>query len=105
MKIIFQRFNGKILEKTNDGKKSITFCCAAIGSRDRSLSVWSTCLKRPLVVIHEVFVSSVLDICWSPCGLRLCACSKDGTVVFVEFSEKELGQPMDPASQVNFFLR
>lgn len=62
--------------------------------------MWSTCLKRPLVVIHEVFVASVLDICWSSCGLRLCACSKDGTVVFVEFTEKEIGKPLDSNEMV-----
>ena len=84
----------------NDESKIIQFCCVAIGSRDRSLSVWSTCLKRPLVVINELFVASVLDISWSPSGLYLCACSKDGTVAFIEFSEDELGHPVDSAGQV-----
>lgn len=58
-------------------------------------------MKRPLVVIKELFTHSVLDLSWSPCGLRLAACSWDGTVAFVEFTEKELGQPLDPAEQVN----
>lgn len=80
------------------------FCCVAIGSRDRSLSVWSTCLKRPVVVIHELFVSSVLDISWSSCGMRLCACSKDGTVVFVEFTKEELGQPLDSTELVQYIF-
>jgi len=42
----------------------------------------------------------VLDASWSPCGLRLTACSWDGTAVFIEFTQQELGQPLDPAEQV-----
>lgn len=57
-------------------------------------------MKRPLVVIHELFTHSVLDASWSPCGLRLTACSWDGTAVFIEFTQQELGQPLDPAEQV-----
>lgn len=59
-----------------------------------------TSLKRPLVVIHELFTHSVLDASWSPCGLRLAACSWDGSVVLIEFTQQELGQPLDPAEQV-----
>lgn len=53
-----------------------------------------------MVVIHELFTHSVLDASWSPCGLRLAACSWDGTAVFIEFTQQELGQPLDPAEQV-----
>lgn len=82
-------------------QKTMNYCLAAIGSRDRSLSLWSTSLKRPIVVIHELFVASVLDLSWSPCGMRLGACSKDGTVVFLEFTEKELGRKLETAEVVN----
>jgi hypothetical protein len=58
------------------------------------LSVWLTALKRPLVVIHELFNNSVLDLSWSGSGLQLMACSWDGSVAFVEFSEEELGKPL-----------
>lgn len=51
-------------------------------------------------MIHELFTHSVLDASWSPCGLRLTACSWDGTAVFIEFTRQELGQPLDPAEQV-----
>jgi hypothetical protein len=46
----------------------------------------------------------VLDASWSPCGLRLAACSWDGTAVFVEFTQQELGQPLDPAEQVIIYV-
>ncbi|VVC98395.1 unnamed protein product [Leptidea sinapis] len=48
-----QRFNNNILVK--EGKKC---CCAAVGSRDRALSIWLTSLKRPLVVIYNLFSDS-----------------------------------------------
>ncbi|XP_034936574.1 protein HIRA homolog [Chelonus insularis] len=100
------RFNGNILQKKPPGSlKPQQYCCVAIGSRDRSLSVWLTSLKRPLVVIHELFTHSVLDTSWSPCGLRLAACSWDGTVAFIEFTQQELGQPLDPAEQCSLHER
>ncbi|CAB0037827.1 unnamed protein product [Trichogramma brassicae] len=89
------RFHQRILARD---KKH--YCVAALGSRDRSISIWSTALKRPLVVVHELFVASILDISWSQTGLCCCACSKDGTTVFIQFNHDELGEPLDPASQV-----
>ena len=65
--------------------------CLAIGSRDRSLSVWLTNLRRPLVVTHDLFENSILDISWSKSGYELMVCSLDGTVAFISFSATELG--------------
>jgi protein HIRA/HIR1 len=45
----------------------------ALGSRDRSISVWSTHLKRPFFVINDVFEQSVLDMSWSKDGKILLA--------------------------------
>ncbi|XP_026489914.2 protein HIRA homolog [Vanessa tameamea] len=83
------RFNSNIFVK--DGKKC---CCAAVGSRDRSLSIWLTSLKRPLVVVHELFSDSVLDLSWSSDGLKLLACSTDGTVACIQFTKTEIGTPL-----------
>lgn len=101
-----QRFNSNIFQKKQGGSsKAREYCCLAIGSRDRALSVWLTSLKRPLMVINELFTHSVLDASWSPCGLRLAACSWDGTVAFMEFTQQELGRPLSPEEQVrDFFL-
>lgn len=52
-------------------------------------------------MVHELFTHSVLDASWSPCGLRLAACSWDGSVVFIEFTQQELGQPLDHTEQVH----
>ncbi len=68
--------------------------CIAIGGRDRTLSVWLTSLKRPLVVTHDLFKDSILDLSWSKSGYELIVCSTDGTVAYICFSDKELGLPL-----------
>lgn len=97
------RFNDNIFEKyRNDvdegsGKKVLcNYVCLAIGSRDRSLSVWLTALKRPLFVVHDVFDSSILDLSWSKDGFVLIACSMDGSIAAVVMDKTELGVPMTP---------
>lgn len=72
-------------------KKPLQACCCAIGSRDRSISVWVTALKRPLFAMENLFMRPVLDLSWNSSGLQLMACSGDGTVAFFQFTENELG--------------
>ena len=81
------RFNPHLFVK-NGGDN---YGCIAIGSRDRSVSIWLTNLKRPLVVMHDLFLDSVLDFSWSSDGYELMVCSFDGTVAYFVFTEKELG--------------
>lgn len=88
------RFNPKLMRQNlrkKDKEKETTCHCLAVGSRDRSVSVWITCSERPLVVVHELFDKSVLDLSWSSCGRRLMACSWDGSVACIEFEKEELG--------------
>ncbi|XP_075230856.1 histone cell cycle regulator-like protein [Lycorma delicatula] len=86
------RFNTNILQNYYKSmKKPLQACCCAIGSRDRSISVWVTALKRPLFAMENLFTCPVLDLSWSSSGLQLMACSGDGTVAFFQFTEKELG--------------
>lgn len=80
--------------------KTQQLCCCAIGSRDRSISVWLTSLKRPLVVIKDLFDDSVLDISWSSNGLHLLACSWDGSVACVNFTPSEIGSPLSVSEKV-----
>lgn len=89
------RFDSNILKRVMQGNsKAQQYCCCAIGSRDRSVSVWMTSLQRPLVVIKDLFDDSVLDISWGSNGLHFLACSWDGTVACIIFDPNEVGTPL-----------
>ncbi|KAL8566416.1 hypothetical protein ACOMHN_011994 [Nucella lapillus] len=96
------RFNPKLLSKKikKSSEKQQQYSCCAIGSKDRSLSIWLTALKRPLVVMHDMFEKSILDVSWSRTGLELMCCSIDGSVAYLGFDEDEIGIPMVRDEQV-----
>ncbi|XP_057480797.1 protein HIRA-like isoform X2 [Actinidia eriantha] len=77
--------------KTGD-KELQPYNIIAIGSQDRTITVWTTASPRPLFVAKHFFTQSVVDVSWSPDGYSLFACSLDGTVASFHFEEKELGQ-------------
>ncbi|XP_042235898.1 protein HIRA-like [Homarus americanus] len=100
------RFNPNTLKKVDPKTgKSVQYCCVAIGSRDRSISIWFTSLKRPLVVVHDIFDDSVLDLSWSSCGRYLMAVSKDGTLAFINFSVEEIGYPLSEDETNNLHMK
>uniref|UniRef100_H2YBG8 Protein HIRA n=1 Tax=Ciona savignyi TaxID=51511 RepID=H2YBG8_CIOSA len=86
------RFNSRMFSKSKTGEDFKPYTCCAVGSRDRSLSVWLTSLRRPLVVVHDLFDDSLMDISWSYSGYSMLCCSWDGTVAYVRFTAEELGQ-------------
>ncbi|XP_024632384.1 protein HIRA isoform X2 [Medicago truncatula] len=69
----------------------------AIGSQDRTITVWTTASPRPLFVAKHFFTQSVVDLSWSPDGYSLFACSLDGSVGAFHFEAKELGQSLNDA--------
>ncbi|XP_065366147.1 protein HIRA homolog [Calliphora vicina] len=100
------RFHTAILKRqAPKSQKPQQYCCLAVGSRDRSLSVWMTALQRPLVVIHELFNDSILDLSWGPDKCILLACSGDGTVACLQFSENELGTPLSEEDKNSLYQR
>lgn len=74
------------------GKESQPYNVIAIGSQDRTITVWTTASPRPLFVAKHFFTQSVVDLSWSPDGYSLFACSLDGSVATFHFEVKELGQ-------------
>ncbi|KAJ4828046.1 hypothetical protein Tsubulata_028118 [Turnera subulata] len=76
------------------GKESQPYNVIAIGSQDRTITVWTTASPRPLFVAKHFFTQSVVDLSWSPDGYSLFACSLDGTVATFHFDIKELGQKL-----------
>ena len=90
------QFNPHLFEKEGGGGgRADNHGCLAIGSRDRSLSIWLTSFKRPLVVLHDLFNNSILDISWSKDGYQLMAASLDGSVAFISFTKEELGMSLN----------
>ncbi|XWS52866.1 hypothetical protein CRYUN_Cryun11dG0109100 [Craigia yunnanensis] len=79
------------------GKESQPYNTIAIGSQDRTSTVWTTASPRPLFVAKHFFGQSVVDLSWSPDGCSLFACSLDGTVATFHFEEKELGHRLSDA--------
>ncbi|KAK9170438.1 hypothetical protein Syun_002578 [Stephania yunnanensis] len=75
----------------SSAKESLPYNVIAIGSQDRTITVWTTASARPLFVAKHFFSQSVVDLSWSPDGYSLFACSLDGTVSTFHFEAKELG--------------
>lgn len=89
------RFSPKTFYKKDKKDRKNKYFCVAIGSRDRSLSVWLINRTRPLFVMHDLFSDTILDLSWSQDGYKLLICSSDGTVAFFEFTETDLGKALD----------
>ena len=79
--------------------------CLALGSKDRSLSIWLTNHKRPLLVMHDLFNDSILDLSWSVDGYELLVCSTDGSIAYLSFSSKELGHRLSKQAFDDLYLR
>lgn len=94
------RFNSVLFRRPSK-KASQYSCVCAIGSRDQSISIWLTSMKRPLVVIRELFSNSVLDVSWNSNGNQLMACSWDGSVAYIELSEEEFGKPLTKEEKIS----
>ncbi|XP_015785638.1 protein HIRA [Tetranychus urticae] len=94
------RFNPNILEESSN-----FYTLIALGSRDKSISVWSTKNKRPTLVIHDLFESSVLDLTWSRDGYSLLSCSWDGSVAFIRFEPGEIGKLSSQESKTAYFQK
>ncbi|KAM7272396.1 hypothetical protein ACFE04_027059 [Oxalis oulophora] len=77
------------------GKETQPYNVIAIGSQDRTITVWTTASPRPLFVAKHFFTQSVVDLSWSPDGYSLFACSLDGTVATFHFEPKELGHRLN----------
>ncbi|XAR60118.1 hypothetical protein NMG60_11033370 [Bertholletia excelsa] len=81
----------------NEDKEAQPYNIIAIGSQDRTITVWTTASPRPLFVAKHFFTQSVVDLSWSPDGYSLFASSLDGTIATFHFEEKELGQRLTDA--------
>lgn len=65
------------------------YSVVALGADDRSISIWRTTDSRPLVVAKEAFDRQILDLSWSSDGKSIWACSADGSIAVLDFSDPE----------------
>ncbi|KAI9483199.1 MAG: WD40-repeat-containing domain protein, partial [Benjaminiella poitrasii] len=82
-------FNPKMfyMKDNEDTDKSLSTVCA-LGSQDRSVSIWVTRFSRPVCVAADIFDHNVYDMAWTPNGKNLFACSHDGTVACLLLAEE-----------------
>jgi protein HIRA/HIR1 len=52
------------------GKEPQPYNVIAIGSQDRTITVWTTASPRPLFVAKHFFTQSVVDLSWYDCHSR-----------------------------------
>ncbi|KDQ60101.1 hypothetical protein JAAARDRAFT_125533 [Jaapia argillacea MUCL 33604] len=85
-------YNPHIFLRNPTGPVQTSNICSvvALGSDDRSVSVWQTKSARPLIVAKEVFERPILDLSWSWSGRTLYAVSSDGTLGVLDFEAEEL---------------
>jgi protein HIRA/HIR1 len=85
-----QAFNPCILHPASKPSRKHVTCLLALGSDDRSISLWGNKSRKPLVVVKEIFDGRIWDLSWTRDGKTLWACSADGTVVSLAFEEGEV---------------
>ncbi len=87
--------------ETDETSEIKTYCLCAVGSRDRSLSIWLTSFCRPISVVHDLFENPVMDITWCKEPIGFLCCSMDGTVAYLELTTDEIGQPLNKSEIVS----
>ncbi|KAJ1944295.1 HIR complex subunit [Kickxella alabastrina] len=105
------RFNPSVFAPPTDAAARATVCAA--GGQDRGVSVWLTSQHMPITAATGLFSGNIMDLAWhthtqdSGIGYSasdnvvalLAACSYDGTVALLEFTQEELGTPIAAEEQ------
>ncbi|KAJ1662524.1 HIR complex subunit [Coemansia sp. RSA 1813] len=107
-------------DQDSDTSRVAASICAA-GGQDRGITVWLTSQPMPIVAATDLFAGNLLDLSWytpspsdptatidegdKPVVAYLAACSFDGTVAVLEFTEDELGHPVPAEEQEEMLAR
>jgi protein HIRA/HIR1 len=82
-------------------------CLIAIGSKDRTLSLWFTSPRQPMCILNDFFASGILDMSWHLNDIdgliTLGVCSPDGACAFITFNKDELGTPLTRQEMSKFY--
>ncbi|GAX73667.1 hypothetical protein CEUSTIGMA_g1118.t1 [Chlamydomonas eustigma] len=90
--ITVARFSPNFVHKRGDPSSEELCTVVALGSKDKTFSVWIRGEPEPLLSVDRPFTQGVMDMAWMPDGLGLFACSYDGSVVSLRFHDLELGR-------------
>jgi hypothetical protein len=64
-----------------------------------SVIIYDTHHDHPLSVISGIHYSNLVDAAWTADGRKLCVCSTDGFITFIEFADGELGEVFVPPAK------
>lgn len=90
--VVVTAFSPRLFKPAAEG--SAPASVLALGSRDQSISIWMTGVDRPILVLKDVFDRQVTDLSWAQDGLTLYASSTAGTVAVIQFTAKQLAEPL-----------
>lgn len=86
----------------HDEKRDKVHTVIACGSQDCKLTIWTTNRPKPVCIVRKCFSQSVVDLCWTPDGYTLLACSTDGTLCTFKFDPAEIGEKLDDTAAEAF---
>lgn len=76
----------------------------AVAGQDRVVTVWLAAANRPVAILREVFDKPPSDLSWGADGYTLLVSGHDGTVVFLRFTDEELGTLLPEVKCGSFVL-
>ena len=97
--VVAVRFSPALFHDENRDKVHTVIAC---GSQDCKLTIWTTNRPKPVCIVRKCFSQSVVDLCWTPDGYTLLACSTDGTLCAFTFDQAEIGEKLDDTAAEAF---
>ena len=97
--VVAVRFSPVLFQDQQREKLHTVIAC---GSQDCKLTIWTTNRPKPVCIVRKCFSQSVVDLCWTPDGYTLLACSTDGTLCTFTFDRAEIGDKLDDAAAEAF---
>ena len=97
------KFNPNLYKASVDAKNVESYNVLALASSDKSVSVWTTGLRRPMVVLHDVCDETITDLSWFQSTLLVS--SLDGSITAFSFDSEEIGVPLSQKSFNEYHIK
>ncbi|GMM35616.1 Hir2 protein [Saccharomycopsis crataegensis] len=63
----------------------------ATSGLDKTLVVWSTVIDKPIFISKDIATDTISEVDWTPDGLGLFVGSCDGSIIYLDFDESDIG--------------